>query len=206
MARCDGDRSDRVAALAATLLAHVLIVALITPMRSRGPASAPDEVLPVEFVPRRERVSSAPVKAAEPRRSKEPTLDGDEAETSRTRVPLGHANASAPLPSTNASETRQPLDLTVHDPTAHPTTPRDAFARPAPLESKPTRFAQAWVPDGTAIEQTRFRSPAAAVALGLFGGPPRRCTEVERRLRMPDCLPLHGQEADDEALRRSLDP
>jgi len=82
---------------------------------------------------------------------------------------------------------------------------RGAFERPPALEVERTRFATAWVPEGDALRQASFHSAAVGVLTGAFGGPPRRCSEIERRLRKPDCLPLHGVEDDDEATRRRLD-
>ena len=96
------------------------------------------------------------------------------------------------------------IDLRPPEPHA-PFQPRDPFERRAPIDARRTRFEQAWVPAGDALQQARFRSKAVGTALGLFGGPPRHCSEIERRLRRPDCLPLHGQDAQDEALRRSVD-
>lgn len=106
------------------------------------------------------------------------------------------------------SRRRLDLDLSVREP---PTTgrvqhePRAWMERDRVMDPRTTRFERAWVPAGNAIEQARFRSPAVNAALGLFGGAPRRCTEVERRLRVRDCLPLDADEGDTEALRRSID-
>lgn len=100
------------------------------------------------------------------------------------------------------------LDLTVRDPAevkAAGRQTRGGFERERPMDPRTTRFERAWVPAGNALEQARFRSAAMDAALGLFGSPPRRCSEVERRLRVLDCLSLDPDEADDEALRRSID-
>ncbi|WP_133478326.1 hypothetical protein [Cognatilysobacter segetis] len=99
-----------------------------------------------------------------------------------------------------------PLDLRLPDMAASTAEARNPLERAPAVEARPTRFAQAWVPEGDALRQASFRSAAVGVAAAAFGGPPRRCKEVERRLRKANCLPLHGGEADDEVLRRSLDP
>ncbi|HZX79990.1 MAG TPA: hypothetical protein VFE72_03430 [Lysobacter sp.] len=104
-----------------------------------------------------------------------------------------------------ASPTR-PLDLRLPAPPATDAfARRDPFERAPPIDARTTRFEKAWVPAGDALRQAGFRSRAVGVALGLFGGPPVRCSEVDRRLRKPGCLPLHGQDDEDEALRRSVD-
>jgi hypothetical protein len=103
---------------------------------------------------------------------------------------------------------RSRLDLSVRDPVPAGRIEREAtvwIERERVLNPRTTRFGRAWVPAGNAIEQARFRSAAVNAALGLFGGPPRRCTEVEHRLRVHDCLPLDADEADTEALRRAID-
>jgi hypothetical protein len=127
----------------------------------------------------------------------------------RARAPTaGNARARpavAPAEASRAAAGR--LDLTLRHPTV-PAGERDPdtwLQRVPALDPRTTRFDAAWVPAGSAPEQARFRSRAARVALGLFGGPPRRCSESERRLRMPACLPLHADELDAENLRRSVD-
>lgn len=81
----------------------------------------------------------------------------------------------------------------------------DPLQRRAALDHRATRFESSWAPSGNVLDAAAFRSRAAALALHAFGGPPRHCDEIERRRRVANCLPLGGEEAEDERLRRSLD-
>lgn len=116
------------------------------------------------------------------------------------------ADDSLAVETTSAGGRAQALDLSVRErPDPFPAAVHSgAFARPPPLDARTTRFEQAWIPAGTAVDQARFRSQAVRLALGLFGGPPRRCDEVERRLRRVDCLPADEDEVEREALMRAL--
>lgn len=117
------------------------------------------------------------------------------------------ASESVPV-SRGVEAANAPLDLTVRERLDVPET-RDGDSRwlepRSPIEMQRTRFDATWTPDGDAVAQARHRSAAVRALTGLFGGPPRRCTEAERRLRLMDCLPLDADEADLEHLRRSLD-
>jgi hypothetical protein len=103
---------------------------------------------------------------------------------------------SVPRPSMDLHPADVPLTLA----------PRDPLRRRVPLDAAATRFEAHWAPAGNALDQAAFRSRAAGLALHAFGGPSRHCTEIERRRRLPDCLPLTGEEEENERLRRSLDP
>lgn len=69
------------------------------------------------------------------------------------------------------------------------TAPGQVVEREVRLPGRSTRFERQWAPSGDVIEAASWRSPVIRTALGLFGGPPKKCDEVERRLRRPDCLP-----------------
>lgn len=189
------------------VLAHVLLVhALIAWRPSAGRAGATAETsdaIDVVFVSRRSRVAvpaAAVVRSAEAgshRTSRRTftTTPGDRERAAGVAV-REHAPARA----------RAPLDLTLRVPQSSPSSGADDWLeRRAALDSGKTRFDGAWVRDGTALEQAGQRSRVVGALLGAFGGPPRRCTEVERRLRGINCLPLHGGEEADEHLRRALD-
>lgn len=202
------DRDDWNGGIAlGVVLAHVLLVhALIAWRPSAGRAGATAETsdaIDVVFVSRRSRMAvpaadGAPPAEAGNRRAGRRTFTatpGDRERAAGVAV-LEHAPLGA----------RAPLDLTVPVPQSPtPTGADDWLERPAALDSRKTRFDRAWVRDGTALEQAGQRSRVVGALLGAFGGPPRRCTEVERRLRGINCLPLHGGEEADEHLRRALD-
>jgi hypothetical protein len=185
-------------------LLHGMLQMRVDPWIAAPKQAVVDASLAVEFVFRRR--SAAPVDRA-------PSTGGD-AEPLSARRAASHAaggnhrtgavmQAGAAL--SQAPATR-PLDLTVHAEPAHAFgTRRHWLERKPAIDARRTRFDDAWAPAGNALEQARFRSPAVRVALGLFGGPPRRCNEVERRLREPDCLPHDNDEPDPETLRRARD-
>lgn len=194
---------DRALALGVALLVEAAALAWFASLKLDGRADVRSgaDGLQVVFVRRiassREAVAS---KASGPLRRRP------------TAVPLGvGANArkapgGAGMSVEPVAAPPRPLDLHVPESALSPPAARaDAFDRPPALETRTTRFERAWMPAGNALEQASFRSAVVRGALGLFGGPPRRCSEVERRLRKINCLPLHGQEQEDEVLRRSVD-
>ena len=158
-----------------------------------------DDVLEVRFIRRnapvavlpRQRNSATPVAPgiASTRRSQEVELRDD--------APV---SASASTSTASTAQAARPLDLSVRlppvDPRATATAPEDRpwLHRDRALDPRTTRFERSWVRAGNALEQAGFRSAAVGVALGAFGGPPKRCTEVERRLREINCLPLDADE------------
>lgn len=161
--------------------------------------------LEVEFieVPARRRAARMPMAVA---------LRANGAKALRHSDALQVMTAAArPAQALAASErvSAQPaeLDLSVRDPLGSSQAgQRDAWLdRPPALDPGTTRFASAWAPDGTALEHARFPSKAVDIALGLFGGPPRTCNEVDRRLRKPDCISQDAEALELEALRRSID-
>ncbi|HEY4583087.1 MAG TPA: hypothetical protein VIG88_09510 [Lysobacter sp.] len=192
----DRDRWSSALAWAVVALVHALIgVWLARPVTSPRAPADDDVALQVEYI----RRTAVEKRVAGGRRS-----------GSDHRPAHARAVAGAPAPMSPRAESADPLagvrDLDLRLPEAPVvTTRRDHFERRAPLDANTTRFERAWVPAGDALVQARFRSKAVGTALGLFGGPSRRCSEVERRVRRPDCLPLHGEEDDDEAPRRSVD-
>ncbi|MFZ5656858.1 MAG: hypothetical protein ACOY37_07365 [Pseudomonadota bacterium] len=171
-----------------------------------GPVDAADAI-DVEFI-RRTAPARLPMPGAESARvarGTQPRAGAIETTASSDAGDAGAARSVAPAASAiEGPHAPRPLDLSL-PPAAHEARTRRAFERAFSIDVRPTRFERHWVPDGNALEQASFRSPVVAAALGLFGGPPRRCSEVERRLRRADCLPLRGQEAEDEALLRRLD-
>lgn len=213
------ERNTRIGVALGVVLLHACGVrALLTfDVRTRGawsPVHADAAAVVIEFIPAsraRMRSSGRAVPPAPAARGARPVQApratvlsfADVADAGRKDAQGGDddrdGNSSGP-PS-------QPLDLRIPETTSGAFTASErAWLERAPaLDPRRTRFARAWVPAGTAIDQARFRSPALDAALGLFGAPPRRCSEVERRLRLPDCLALDADAADLEALRRSVD-
>lgn len=80
-------------------------------------------------------------------------------------------------------------DLHVHPNVALLPVRTEPFQRTPALEPQTTRFEAAWAPQADALQTASWRHPVLGVALHAFGGPPRHCTEVERRLLGPNCLP-----------------
>ncbi len=202
-----GDR-DRVVAVVATIVLQLALGAAVLrlkPAVSTASASKWDDAIRVEFI----RRTTAPQTATRDT----PRLPVG-ATVART-VAVVPKSAASPLRDTPAdarddSSSTGPaaLDLHVRERSSSSTRvdTRDVFERRPGVDARRTRFEHAWAPSGNVLEQARFRSKAAGVALGLFGGPPRKCTEVERRLRKPDCISLHGQELDDELARTGGEP
>lgn len=81
---------------------------------------------------------------------------------------------------------------------------RDALADRGVIERHTSRFEKSWKPQGNLWTQLAWESKIAGTILSAFGGPPRRCTEVEKRLRKPDCLP-DDYEQQHEAWQRQRD-
>jgi hypothetical protein len=199
------DRRDRGVAIATVLVLQALVASWLY----RGGVSAPaaagvDDVLQIEFITR-----SAPRAARAPRAAPRGRPFAISAPT-EGRL---HAAVDAPEPLSPARSAmpsvpqppRAVLDL--HVPESPPTlAPRDPLRRRVSVDTASTHFDADWAPAGNVLEQAAFRSRVAGFALHAFGGPPRHCTESERRRRVPDCLPLTAQEDEDERLRRSLDP
>lgn len=208
MAERRRDDRDRVVAVVATIvlqLALGLAVLQLKPTVSTASASRRDDAIRVEFI----RRTTAPQTATRDT----PRLPVGAA-VARTAAVASKSAAStskdAPADARNQSSSTGPaaLDLHVREPSSSSTRfdSRDVFTRSPGVDARRTRFEHAWAPSGNVLEQARFRSKAAGVALGLFGGPPRKCSEVERRLRKPDCISLHGQEFDDELARTGGEP
>lgn len=209
MAWWHDDRKGSAIAWLVVAAIHIAAGVWLLRMRPLPEASTIDVVLQVEFVGR-VRTAAPTVRPTMRSPSAAANVMPDTRTSTQERVKPGptlqvERSLAATADSRAASSALQrPLDLRLPD--AGPVVaPRDPLRRAPALDARGTRFARAWVPDGNAMEQAAFRSPAVAVAMGLFGGPPKKCTEVERRLRVANCLPLHGQEADDELLRRELD-
>ena len=182
-------------------IVHTLIGIWLSRPVTATRASANDDVaLQVEFIQRPEareqrqrRLVAALARTARGGRQARPNMAQAPIFADDERPAVARERAGAARMDLRPPET--------HAPFQH----RDPFEREAPIAAHRTRFEQAWVPAGDALQQARFRSKAVGTALSLFGGPHRHCSEIERRLRRPDCLPLHGQDAQDEALRRSVD-
>lgn len=81
------------------------------------------------------------------------------------------------------------LDLHVHPDTVVIPRRTGPLDRARKLDPRTTRFEAAWAPQTDALQTAGWRHPMLNVALHAFGGPPRHCSEVERRLLKPDCLP-----------------
>lgn len=183
--------------LASVLLLHVaiaywLIGFRIAPHSTQDSGATP---LLVTFIRRpgnsmQEGVRRDPLPVTMPRRPPKLMMtnassEGSAAHITRPVEPLPkRASPKAPLPAT--------LDLHVRE--------DERFQRisavPPGLHREPerytalvrTRFARAWVPQGNALRSAGWRNPVLGLALGAFGGPPVHCSEVERRLRKPNCL------------------
>ncbi|TZF89842.1 hypothetical protein [Cognatilysobacter lacus] len=200
------DRRESAVVWSIVFLLQAALVWLVLRIPAPLGIAAPDDALVVEFIAR----SVATIEHSTTRRERRPARRGlaygVSARLDRaTRVAPGAPDAHVSPDAGVAADA--PLDLRL-PPGAVPVPRlrRDSFARAAPIEAQPTRFATAWVPEGNALRQASFHHVIVAGALIAFGGPPRHCSEVERRLRKANCLPLDGQDDDDEALRRSLDP
>ena len=195
------DRRDAAAAWFAVLVVQVITAAWLARLHLPIDAGNEADALIIEFV-RRPEVHAAPARGVLPRAHVEREAAGREVPGSRRYESEVSDRKAQPQPA--ASNAPLDLHVPVQDPLPAPN--RAAFERASPIETRGTRFDAVWAPDADALRQAAFRSPAVGVVTGLFGGPPRRCSEVERRLRKANCLPLHGQEAEDERLRRGLDP
>jgi hypothetical protein len=68
---------------------------------------------------------------------------------------------------------------------ANPSNPLD---RPAVLEHTPTRFDDAWISDGTVVDQLAHRYRAVALIRAATGYQ-KPCTESEKRQQLPRCFP-----------------
>ena len=186
-------RRESVVALLVVVTVHATVAAWLAGWRVRqAPAHAKthaEDALLVEFVVRAEHsnvVTRTPAAShARPRPASpaqdDPAMHGltdDAASLSRHGADAQEHTASAAL------------DLQLPQlPVSAPVVERGASEPSSDLPGRPTRFERQWVQDGNALDAASWRSPVVRAALGLFGGPPRKCDEVERRLRRPDCLP-----------------
>lgn len=198
--RATGGDRDGTIALVLTIAVNAALAFAILQLRPGKPAApAADDAIRIEFItrPRAARPEQDRALAPEPARASSSTAQPPR--WMRTRRAAGDDVDTSLSPKHDAPA----LDLHVREhPPAPLFQPRDAFARRPVIDARRTRFQHAWAPAGNVLDQARFRSKSAAVVLGLFGGPPRRCSEVERRLRKPDCLPASADEIDDEILQR----
>lgn len=195
---------ERVVAWGIVALVHLAIGEWLLHWRTAGDSIVIDEALQVEFVVRRASARAVPDFKGVRRQRAERV-----GRAQVVQAPRDAAGPSRPALDATAQHEVDPgdartLDLRVPEGEPPPVV-LDPLQRAPALEFTDTRFSHAWVPAGNALQQAGFRSRAVGVALAAFGGPPRRCTEIERRLRRPNCLQLHGQEADDEALRAAAD-
>lgn len=204
--RQDREVRDTGFAWMVVLLVHASIATWL--LRLQWPVAVSrgeDEALQVEFIhrPRLAPASRAGATAARPRVARAAPLRPERSARSSLVVeaPPSTAGANASRNGLEPPRAGRALDLRLPDAPVPAATP-DPFERKALMEPRGTRFERVWAPAGNALDQARFRSKLVGGALGLFGGPPRRCGEIERRLRKPDCLALHGQEAEDEVLRQ----
>lgn len=193
----DADRRTSLIVAAGVLLLHLLAVrALIgsapaTWLRPQ-PSSSEQRSIDVTFISRPRIV---PDEDATIHRSPQELIEA-QARGAGSGVAAPRRSTAGP----DAIETTPALDLRVQEaPMPLPASRDPPFEWRIAIEPRRTRFADTWVPEGDAIAQARFRSKVVGAALGLFGGPSRRCSEVEHRLRQPDCLPPDHD--DDEALR-----
>ena len=65
----------------------------------------------------------------------------------------------------------------------------DMLQQRSVLEYRPTRFAHAWLSDGSLTEVVARRSMLAGVLLGALGALKKPCTELQRSHYDPACVP-----------------
>ncbi|WP_155914161.1 hypothetical protein [Lysobacter sp. HA18] len=145
-----------------------------------------DDALVVEYLPRKERVPIAREVASHEIAS---IVTARHRHAAQVTVEFDAQRAPAARDSEEVATAAAPLDLRVPEPSV-----TDHFAtreklRAPPIDGRRTRFADAWQGGGTLLDEARARSGVVRIATSLFGGPPRHCNEVERRLRKPNCLP-----------------
>lgn len=179
-------RRERAVALAVAVAAHACVLGWLSgwqlPHARRVAQPAVDDPLIVEFIVRPARSTAV---AAPGVRERAPAHREISSPTARLPV-----TASRGADVQRQVAERPTLDLRVpSNGMEDVAVPRDAFARETELPGRATRFERNWAPAGTALDVASWRSPMVRAAIGLFGGPPRKCDEVERRLRVPDCLP-----------------
>lgn len=73
------------------------------------------------------------------------------------------------------------------DPT-YQATPSNPLDRPTVLEHTATRFDDAWISDGTVVDQLAHRYRAVALVRAATGYQ-KPCTELEKRQQLPRCFP-----------------
>ena len=207
--RTERDGAASAVAWATVIALHAVVFAWLTraPVFSPG-SNTDDDALRVEFIVRpaeRPSLRGQGRDVATQRTARRPrdlvTAGTDAPPTVASIRARAQPFANAAAAATDGARNR--LDLRV--PEGPVRIAKDPFAREAAIEVRGTRFERAWAPDGDVLVQARFRSRAARIALGLFGGPPRRCDEVDRRLRKPDCLALSADEEEAERLRRAIE-
>ncbi|GAB1596135.1 hypothetical protein [Lysobacter claricitrinus] len=179
---------DRVLALALTALVQAaFVLMLVRFVPASRVAAAVDDALVVSYVPRRRTDQETSTVRA-------PEVQPRVASLSAQRRHRSGNRSSSSVSGTSVDDdfdaAPAPLDLRIPEPPTFP----DHFAtrehRTDPsINVRTTRFADAWRGGGTLLDEARARSGIVRIATSLFGGPPRHCSEVERRLRKPDCLP-----------------
>ena len=195
-------RRERFIALAVALAVQVISIGALSRVPGMPTSRHPvvDEALQVVFLRRPSVPATASREPASSPRVVPRARSGGPA-SDRLQRPDDSADiAPDTVPATTGARAvvagMAPLDLRVPEvaPPPFAESRRDAFGRPR-MDARTTRFARDWRDGGTVLDAAKRRSPVAAFALSLFGGPPRHCDEVERRLRKPYCLP-----EDDEAV------
>ena len=66
---------------------------------------------------------------------------------------------------------------------------QDRFAHRSALDHASTRFDHAWMSEGNAVDELARRSVVASVILGAMGALRKPCTERQRILSDPACVP-----------------
>ncbi|MGY3264939.1 hypothetical protein [Lysobacter sp. HA35] len=182
------ERRDRLVALVLAALAQLaFVVMLLRLVPMANVRATKDDALVVEYLPRKERVPIAREVASDEIAS---FVTARHRHAAQVTVEFDARRVPAARDSEKGATVAAPLDLRVPEPP--PVT--DHFAtreklRAPPIDARRTRFADSWQGGGTLLDEARARSGVVRIATSLFGGPPRHCSEVERRLRKPNCLP-----------------
>lgn len=96
-------------------------------------------------------------------------------------------NDAEPLPPDSRSG-RPQLSSEWHAEPIYLANPSNPLYRPPVLEHTPTRFDEAWMPDGTVVDQLAHRYRAVA-RFREATGYQKPCTDSEKRQQLPRCFP-----------------
>jgi len=160
-------------------LAHYRPAGLRSPTAARAGGTEPEVLMVLDFS----------VRAPATRASKRRAGKGPPAQRQRDTAEGLAADAAAAGVASDQAEAPRTLELQLR-PTGQPDfRAPDPLRHRAALAFESTRFEQAWQGDGNLTQLVARKSVVAGIVLGALGALRQPCTDQQRRLNDPKCVP-----------------